>query len=88
MSTRWLAAQIASSQPRESPWIFALTEEGRFVAVEWTWTATHSGPGPTGLPVTNRRISVRGASFAERENRNIKRITDYFDAASFFSLTA
>jgi steroid delta-isomerase-like uncharacterized protein len=59
-------------------------EEGRYVAVEWTWTATHSGADPTGKPVTNRRISGRGSSFAELENRKIKRITDYFDSGSFF----
>jgi steroid delta-isomerase-like uncharacterized protein len=59
-------------------------EEGRYVALEWTWTGTYTGPDPTGKPVTNRRISGRGATFAELENRKIKRISDYFDMASFF----
>ena len=59
-------------------------EEGRYVALEWTWTATYTGPDPTGKPVTNRRISGRGASFAELENRKIKRFSDYFDIASLF----
>jgi steroid delta-isomerase-like uncharacterized protein len=59
-------------------------EEGRYVAIEWTWTATHTGPDPTGKPVNNRRISGRGASVAELENRKIKRISDYFDIASLF----
>jgi steroid delta-isomerase-like uncharacterized protein len=59
-------------------------EEGREVALEWTWTATYSGPDLTGKQITNRRLSGRGASFAELENRKLKRITDYFDLASFF----
>jgi steroid delta-isomerase-like uncharacterized protein len=59
-------------------------EEGREVALEWTWTSTYSGPDLTGKQVTNRHISGRGASFAELENRKIKRFTDYFDIASFF----
>lgn len=59
-------------------------EEGRYVALEWTWTGTYTGPDPTGKPVTNRRISGRGASVAELEKRKIKRISDYLDLASFF----
>jgi steroid delta-isomerase-like uncharacterized protein len=58
-------------------------EEGRYVAVEWTWSATYSGADPTGKAVTNRRVSGRGASFAELDNKKIKRFTDYFDRASF-----
>ena len=59
-------------------------EEGRNVALEWTWTATYSGPDLAGKPVANRRINGRGASVAELENRKIKRFTDYFDMGSFF----
>lgn len=59
-------------------------EEGRYVALEWTWTGTYTGPDPTGKPVTNRRISGRGASFVELEKRKIKRVSDYLDLASFF----
>lgn len=59
-------------------------EDGRDVALEWTWTATYSGPDLTGKQVTKRRISGRGASYAELENRKIKRFTDYFDMPSFF----
>lgn len=59
-------------------------EEGRYVALEWTWTATYTGSDPTGKPVTNRRISGRGTSIAELENRKIKRFSDYFDIASLF----
>ena len=59
-------------------------DEGKFVALEWTRTATYTGPDPTGKPATRRRISSRGASIAEVENGRIKRFTDYFDLASFF----
>ena len=59
-------------------------EEGRYVALEWTWTSTYTGPDPTGKPVKNKHLSGRGASFAEVENGKIKRFTDYFDMASFF----
>jgi steroid delta-isomerase-like uncharacterized protein len=59
-------------------------EEGRYVALEWTWTATHTGSDPANKPVKNKRISGRGASFAEVENGKIKRFTDYFDMASLF----
>ena len=64
--------------------VTSVVEEGRNVALEWTWNATYTGPDPAGKPVTNRRISGRGASFAEVENRRVKRIADYFDGASFF----
>jgi steroid delta-isomerase-like uncharacterized protein len=59
-------------------------EEGRYVAAEWTWTATYTGPDPTGKQVKNKKLSGRGASFAEVENGKIKRFTDYFDMPSFF----
>ena len=59
-------------------------EEGRYVALEWTWSSSFTGPGPDRKPVTNRRVSGRGASIAEVENRKIKRFSDYYDAASFF----
>ena len=57
---------------------------GKFVALEWTWAATYTGPDPTGKRVTNRRTSGKGASFAEVENGKIKHFSDYYDLASFF----
>jgi steroid delta-isomerase-like uncharacterized protein len=59
-------------------------DDGRYVTIEWTWTATFTGPDPAGKPVTNKRISGRGASFAEVEKGRVKRFTDYYDIASFF----
>lgn len=58
-------------------------ENGSHVAAEWTWTATYTGDSPIG-PVTNFRGSARGATVAEIENGRIKRLTDYYDNASFF----
>lgn len=58
-------------------------ETGSHVAAEWTWTATYTGDSPIG-PVTNFRGSARGALIAEIENGRIKRLTDYYDNASFF----
>jgi steroid delta-isomerase-like uncharacterized protein len=59
-------------------------EDGKYVALEWTWTSTYTGPDPAGKQVKGRRISGRGASFAEVENGKIKRFTDYYDLASYF----
>jgi steroid delta-isomerase-like uncharacterized protein len=59
-------------------------EDGRYVALEWTWTATYTGPDPTGKQVKGKHLSGRGASFAEVENGKIKRFTDYFDMASLY----
>ncbi|MDQ6690465.1 MAG: ester cyclase [Gemmatimonadota bacterium] len=59
-------------------------EDGKFVALEWTWTSTYTGPDPSGKQVTNKHLSGRGSSFAEVENGKIKRFTDYYDQASFF----
>lgn len=59
-------------------------EEGRVVALEWTWASSYSGKDPSGKQVTNRRISGRGTSIAEVEDGKIKRFSDYYDIASFF----
>ncbi len=76
--------QTAAAEPDFKWKVTNSVEEGRYVALEWTWTSTYTGPDPTGKKVTNRHISGRGASFAEVENGKIKRFTDYFDQASFF----
>lgn len=59
-------------------------EDGRLVGIEWTWTATYTGRDPTGKQVANRRTSGKGSSIAEVDEGRIKRITDYYDVASFF----
>jgi steroid delta-isomerase-like uncharacterized protein len=59
-------------------------EDGKYVAFEWTWTSTYTGPDATGKTVTNKKISGRGASFLEIESGKIKRFTDYYDLGSYF----
>lgn len=59
-------------------------EDGRFVGLEWTWTATYTGPDPSGKQVRNRHMSGRGASIVEVDDGKIKRFTDYYDTPSFF----
>ncbi|MEA2761043.1 MAG: hypothetical protein QOD47_327 [Gemmatimonadaceae bacterium] len=59
-------------------------EDGRFVAFEWTWTSTYTGPDVAGKTVTNKKLSGGGASFVEIENGKIKRFADYYDLGSFF----
>lgn len=61
-----------------------VVEDGRFVAFEWTWTSTYTGPDGTGKTVTNKKLSGRGTSFVEIENGKIKRFTDYYDMGSYF----
>lgn len=59
-------------------------EDGKFVALEWTWTSIYTGPDPTGKQVTKKSIAGKGSSFAEVDNGKIKRFTDYYDQTSFF----
>ena len=59
-------------------------EDGKYVAIEWTWSSTYTGPDPSGRQVRNRRISGRGSSVAEIDDGKIKRFTDFYDLASFF----
>ncbi|HEY3112164.1 MAG TPA: nuclear transport factor 2 family protein [Gemmatimonadaceae bacterium] len=75
---------VVSAQPDYKLTVTNSIEDGKFVALEWTWTATYTGLDPTGKRVTNRHTSGKGASFAEVENGKIKRFSDYYDLASFF----
>ena len=76
--------QTVAAEPDFKVQVTNSIEEGRNVALEWTFTATYSGSDPTGKQITNRRISGKGAAFAEVENRRVKRFTDYYDLTSFF----
>ena len=75
---------LAKSQPDFKWNVTNSIEDGRFVALEWTWTSTYTGRDPSGKQVSNRRISGRGASLVEVDDGKIKRIVDYYDAPSFF----
>jgi len=75
---------VAAAEPDYKWAVTNALEDGKYVALEWTWTGTYSGPDPTGKRVTNKRISGRGMSFADVDNGKIKRFTDYYDMASYF----
>jgi steroid delta-isomerase-like uncharacterized protein len=75
---------VTSAEPDYKWTVTNSIEDGKFVALEWTWRASYTGPDPTGKRVTNRRTAGSGASLAEVENGKIKRFTDYYDLASFF----
>jgi steroid delta-isomerase-like uncharacterized protein len=74
---------VIATQPDYQWRIIASFADGPNVTAEWTWTATYSGPSPIG-PVTNRRVSGRGAAVARVDNGKITHFTDYYDVASFF----
>jgi steroid delta-isomerase-like uncharacterized protein len=76
--------QDIASEPDLKWQMTSEVEDGRFVAFEWTWASTYTGPDVAGKTVTNRKISGRGASFVEIENGKIKRFTDYYDLGSYF----
>ena len=76
--------QDIASEPDLNWQVTNVVEDGRFVAFEWTWTSTYTGPDPSGKTVTNKKISGRGESFVEIESGKIKRFTDYYDLGSFF----
>ncbi len=76
--------RAAAAEPDFKWEITNAIENGRYVALEWTWKSTYTGPDPTGKQVKNKRLSGRGASFVELEKGKIKRFTDYFDMASLF----
>lgn len=54
---------------------------GPRAASEWVMSGTQSGPFP-GIPATNRKFSVRGASIMEIEGGGIRRNTDYWSLAA------
>ena len=75
---------VISAEPDFKWTVTNSLEDGKLVALEWTWTASYSGPDPSGRQVSNRRTSGRGSSIAEVDDGKIKRFTDYYDMASFF----
>jgi len=73
-----------STQPDFKWNVLNSLEDGRYVGLEWTWTGTYTGKDPSGKQVSNRPISVRGASIVEVDDGKIKRFTDYYDIPSSF----
>jgi SnoaL-like polyketide cyclase. len=77
--------EVLKTQPDYKWTVTSAFTDGPHVAMEWTWTSTYSGPGPTGALVKNVPASGRGVSIIDVENGKIKQFTDYYDNASFFS---
>ena len=75
---------VLSVQPDFNWKITDVMEQGSKVAAQWTLTATYTGPDPLGRPVKNVHVSGRGTAMVEVENGKIKKLIDYYDAASFF----
>jgi steroid delta-isomerase-like uncharacterized protein len=66
---------------------FKIEPTARFVAggwagMEWIMSGTHKGDLP-GMPATNERFSIRGATILEVESDKIKRCSDYWDLTTF-----
>ncbi|MCX5997267.1 MAG: ester cyclase [Chloroflexi bacterium] len=64
---------------------FELTSQfsaGDWGATEWIMSGTHTGD-VLGIPATNKRYSVRGASITELGMGRIRRNSDYWNLASF-----
>jgi steroid delta-isomerase-like uncharacterized protein len=49
--------------------------------MEWVMSGTHHGDFP-GMPATGKRFSVRGAAIVELQGGKIRRLSDYWDAAT------
>jgi steroid delta-isomerase-like uncharacterized protein len=59
---------------------------GHWATMEWAMSGTHEGDLP-GMPATHKRFMVRGASVAELSGAEIRRISDYWDLATFLKQT-
>jgi|SRR5580704_14845825 steroid delta-isomerase-like uncharacterized protein len=66
---------------------FHIDLKDRFVsgdraAMEWVMSGTHAGDLP-GIPATQKRFSIRGATVAELCGTKIRRNSDYWDVSAF-----
>jgi steroid delta-isomerase-like uncharacterized protein len=59
---------------------------GEWAAMEWIMTGTHEGD-LAGMPATHKKFSICGASVVELNNARIRRISDYWDLATFLKQT-
>ncbi len=63
--------------------LVTLFDSGDWAATEWIMSGSYSNDYP-GFPLAaGRRFSVRGASVMELRNGKIRRISDYWNFASF-----
>lgn len=82
-AVRGFMHDVLAAEPDYDWQVTSSFTDGQNVAAQWTWTATYTGPSSTG-PVTNQRVTGRGAAIARIENGRIASFTDYYDVASFF----
>jgi steroid delta-isomerase-like uncharacterized protein len=59
-------------------------EQDSTVAVRWSATATHRGPG-LGMPPTNRRVSFRGMTWLELREGRIARAWDSWNLGALIA---
>lgn len=59
-----------------------ISADGQRGAMEWVWTGRQTKDFP-GLPATNKRFQVRGASIVEFRDGKISRDSDYWDLATY-----
>ena len=62
--------------------ITSLFAAGDLLACEWVMTGTLSGDS-SGIPITGKSFSVRGATIAQLKDGKIQRNADYWDLATF-----
>jgi steroid delta-isomerase-like uncharacterized protein len=69
--------------------ITRLIEEGDIAVAEWHWSGIHTSPIhlPFGseIPATGRTIELEAASVASVKDRNLARVTEYFDRANLIA---
>ena len=69
--------------------ITRLVEAGDVVAMEGTWTATHTGPLPmpdgSGIPPTGRTVTIRWAGFARLADGQVVSLHGYYDQLAFMT---
>ena len=58
------------------------SSDNKKLVSEWVISGIHTGDFP-GLPATGKSFSVRGVSIIEFQDGKIRRITDYWNLASF-----
>lgn len=62
-----------------------LTVDGKYVAVQFTATGTHTGPlqTPSGdIPPSGKKVTLQVAEFLEWENGMLTKLTNYQDSGS------
>jgi steroid delta-isomerase-like uncharacterized protein len=79
---RAFVAPLMAAAPDFVLELTARVVSGGSAASEWRMTGTHAGDLP-GMPRTDKRFDVRGASILELDGEKIKRCSDFWDMADF-----